>query len=356
MQEGNEQLIQNAIKRFESEENEFASYLKRPKYANQNVSIEKPNDIHKKSAILIQGPIDKDDDFTLETIKMYEVIYPGVLIVLSTWKNEDKSIIDRIKHETKAKIVLSDYPDFTGIGNILYQITSTMAGLEKIKELEKEWIFKTRTDFRFYKKGIMSAMYGLVNQFALPDDIYYQKYRMIGGQCLLGGMFHPFYIADQYMYGHIEDMYNYWNYSFQANKARNYTKAEVIQLKKDNNYNINQMVDNNLIVEATISRNYLERMEGNLPEATIYNYWNFVKNNFVIMGREDLGAFWHKYDIRYVESVRNGTYYSNDSTTFLRAYNWDFVNWLNLYNGLLEYDEEYEKIPVNQVYELYYKK
>ncbi len=40
------------------------------------------------TAIVMQGPIMYDDDFTMETLYRYRAIYPDTLIILSTWEGE----------------------------------------------------------------------------------------------------------------------------------------------------------------------------------------------------------------------------------------------------------------------------
>ena len=40
------------------------------------------------TAIMLQGPIVKENDFTYETIKLYQNNFPNAKIILSTWRNE----------------------------------------------------------------------------------------------------------------------------------------------------------------------------------------------------------------------------------------------------------------------------
>ena len=60
----------------------------------------------------------------------------------------------------------------------------------------------------------------------------------------------------------------------------------------------------------------------------------------------DAGLFWPKYDKRLDEAWWQGSYYFDDNNSKCVSYNWDFLHWLMLYNGAMEYKEKYE-LPAN---------
>ena len=65
--------------------------------------------VDNKFAIIIQGPIENEDEFTLETVKIYKKIFPNTKIILSTWNTEKQSIIDKFKREN-IEIILNEIP------------------------------------------------------------------------------------------------------------------------------------------------------------------------------------------------------------------------------------------------------
>jgi len=135
--------IVDAIKILDAEGDEYVSLYRRPKTSSQIVLIEQPNEINKVSAIVMQGPLCGEDNFTAETVRLYGKLYPDVLVVVSTWKDEDSKIIEELLNEKNCEVVLNEYPEHSGILNLNYQVVSTLGGIKKAKELGKQFVFKT---------------------------------------------------------------------------------------------------------------------------------------------------------------------------------------------------------------------
>ena len=91
-------------------------------------------DLDNKIAIVMQGPLMVENDFTLETAKFYKRCYPQALIIVSTWKDSDSETIEKIKQQNVV-VVLSDLPNNCGNLNINYQTVNTLAGVKKAKEM-----------------------------------------------------------------------------------------------------------------------------------------------------------------------------------------------------------------------------
>lgn len=335
-----ENALIDVIKELDSESDEFFGYIKRPKKVEKVIAIEKENNLSKDIAIIMQGPLVKDDNFTVETVKIYKKIYPGVLVIVSTWKDEDVDIISELTRQDNCLVVLNDYPLHSGIRNTNYQIVSTLSGLKKAKECGKKYSFKTRCDFRFYKIGILDFMVHLLYQFPVCNNIKYQKCRIINGNVTKGGILRAWWLGDQYVFGLTDDMLNYWNYTLDDVDI---SVKESAELLRKEHYTYRRRIEERLAGEPNIVRDYFRRNEGELPNVSIKAYFEKVKNNFIMISGGEIGAYWQKYDMRFVESVRNGTYCSEDSEEKLQTYDWNFVRWLNLYYGSFAYDEEYEK-------------
>ena len=68
-------------------------------------------------SIIIQGPICRKEDFTLNSVKLYNHLFPSAKVILSTWKNEDESYIDLFR-KLDCHILTNKYPDTSGWKNI----------------------------------------------------------------------------------------------------------------------------------------------------------------------------------------------------------------------------------------------
>ena len=322
---------------------EYLSVYKYPKYAEDVVSIEEETEIQRQSAIIMQGPLEKEDNFTLNTVKIYKKLFPGVLVIVSTWENEDQEYISMLRNEANCKVVCSAPPKHSGILNLNYQITSTIAGIREAEIEGRQYVFKSRCDNRIYKRGVFEFLYSCIHEYPVYESVAYQKYRIVAGGEPRNSMFRPLWFTDQYGYGYIEDMKKYWNYTqLEVDITREEVWKEIMEKKMT----WNERTEGNLAAEVCIMKDYFNRMEGRIPECCVKEYWKIVDRQFITVSRADVGLFWFKYDERHDESRRQGLYFSEDDDTKCLSYNWDFQLWLLVHNGSLEYKEKYE-LPAN---------
>ena len=158
-------------------------------------------------AIAMQGPIATDDDFTLETLKIYTEHMPGVRLILSTWRDTPQSLLDPIVR-LGVELVLSDKPAEPGLFNVNMQVVSAANGVRKAVEGGAEWVLKTRTDQRLYDPNAMNFLVATAKQFPVSGN-QKQRHRIIGvGHGTL--KFAPYHVTDQTVFGHAEDMLAYW--------------------------------------------------------------------------------------------------------------------------------------------------
>ena len=81
----------------EVQQNTFITYHYRPMEA---ASINSCRDQVKNEpplAIVIQGPVLHENNFTLETVKLYKKNFAQAKIILSTWENELPAVVDRFR-------------------------------------------------------------------------------------------------------------------------------------------------------------------------------------------------------------------------------------------------------------------
>lgn len=340
-------LIQQ-IKEYEKTNDYYCALCTKPRYASQVVSVEKETVAKKETAIVMQGPLVAIDNFTVETVKIYGMLYPGTTVIVSTWQGgENAQIIEQLKNLENCEVLLNNPPEYSGMLNLNYQVVSTMAGIRKAKALGKEYVFKTRCDFRFLRLGLIDYFVNLCRSFPTENSVTYQTSRIILGSDVLGSFFRAFWVTDRFNFGRVNDMMTYWDYEIDKIDK---SKEEVWAYLKRNPKTWREVTESGLCAEPRIMRNYLKRMEGFELECSVKNYWDALKRQFIMVSFEETGAFWKRDEYRSNETSWKGIYYGErDNNHRCLCYNWDFVKWLSLYTGTLEYRPEYEKFQQENI-------
>lgn len=182
--------------------NKLVSFLVRPKNPESIPILDGVNQCN-SFAIILQGPICKKDAMTVQTILFYKKVYPLARIIVSTWDDEQE---DTLKEMARlgAVVVTSKKPELCGVYNVNLQLTSSLAGVKKAKEMGCEFVVKTRTDQRVCKSFIFDTMISAVKYF--KSDNVGQKGRIValgGGN---GGMFIPYHLSDFLYLGYTDDL------------------------------------------------------------------------------------------------------------------------------------------------------
>ena len=102
----------------------YFSFILKPKKSEDFHLVSTSKYKKNKFAIIIQGPIGEDAEFTFETVKIYEKIFPDSKIILSTWINEKQNTINKFKREN-IDVILNEIPKKAGNGNLNLQLKST---------------------------------------------------------------------------------------------------------------------------------------------------------------------------------------------------------------------------------------
>lgn len=308
------------------------SYRIRPKYVDTiPVNIQFNN--YEKCALVIQGPIMKEDNFTLETINLYQKHYPNTLIILSTWIDEEHQYIENFKCKG-IEIVQSQKPDFPGHGNINMQFISTRAGLDRAKELNAKYICKIRTDQRIYHANILEYMINLVNYFPVrnEDFIKPQEKRIVCCGMEYGDMFYPYLVSDFFYFGTVNDIYALFDCELDTRHSVPLATGEKRRI----------CAEDDRVTEIQIIRQFIKKHGGNC-ECTVEKSWSFIRNHLICLNKDEIGLYWPKYTTRYREHIRNGYFYADELYEHYKCYNWDFIHWLNLFSGTMQYTKKYEK-------------
>ena len=199
-----------------------------------------------KFGIVVQGPIIKELNFTIDNLISLRENYPEAKIVLSTWENED--INQELLKKLKIEVIKNKYPE-KGLENLNYQIFSTIQGIKKLKECGVEYILKLRTDQRIYNKNIEISLVNLLDIFPIKGENLLQKKRIITTG-INTYKYLPFSISDMLMFGTIEDMEKYWE----------------VELSKK------ELLDNEIFKEI-----YKTTKKKTIWSCEIYLYVNFLK-------------------------------------------------------------------------------
>ncbi|MFH1427398.1 MAG: WavE lipopolysaccharide synthesis family protein [Patescibacteria group bacterium] len=300
-----------AFNLFRNRKKHFITFHTRPKQA-ANVGVWSDELINlPKFAIVIQGPILKDDDFTLETVKIYKKIFNQAIIIVSTWDTEDLDYINKIRQEN-IEVILNKEPEFSGPSHINFQIISASAGVRKAAELGAEYVLKTRTDQRIYAINVLEFLHSLVKTFPLSKN-YKQKERLITTS-LNTFKYRMYSPSDMFSFGSIEDMLKYWGPELDLRKGLNtsyQTAREFAKLR---------------ICEAYLLTEYLKNI-GREINWTLQDSWQVLADHFCVIDQHSLDLYWYKYE-------RQKEYRYLKYGGVLNSQELNFREWLNLYNHL----------------------
>ena len=287
--------------------NAFTTYHLRPKNSKDYLYDKNLNDSNALIAIVIQGPLLIEEDFTIETIRFYKKTFQNHLIIISTWEDTDTRILKLLELE-KVTIVLSSKPNNNGPLNINLQIASSKAGVIKAKELGAEFVYKTRADQRMYK-NLTNSLITLQHTFPVLNDTE-QAARIIA--CSFTTLkYRPYGVGDMLMFGHISDMIEYWD-----------SKYDIRFIQKDEYENLSVLNYAKVrLAETYLCTNYLNKKGYDL-KWTLEDSWRVYSDRFCIVDAEMFDLFWFKYEWR-IEKRFN--FYKSNTMQCLK-----FTDWLEI--------------------------
>ncbi len=331
-------ILKSSLKCYENNTENNISFVYRPKATNRISCAKLECKSENKVGVILQGPVMETDNFTLETVKLYKRTMPESIIILSTWNNTSDEIISKFK-KLNIEIVLSNYPVHTGIGNINYQIFSTMQGIRRAKALGVTHVMKTRTDQRMSQTNLVEYLDALLDSFLIEGELYKkrQKERIIALQGSVGGnMFIPYFIPDFFFYGNIDDISTFFSYPLQiVNETREERSKKIDELKRSTVWEYYY----NTAPEIQITLNYLTRIGFSNLSISCESWWEIVKNLFIFISYDDVRFFWPKYDNHYDENFISMNFSNNDITGH-KTYVWNYHNWFLVETGKIIYSHD----------------
>jgi hypothetical protein len=218
-----------------------------------------------QTAIVIQGPIMYENDFTLNTVKLYKNIFPNSKIILSTWDDEKVDIFKNICH-----VVKSIKPPNYGRKNVNLQIISTINGIKLASNLGCNYVLKTRCDQRIHSKNLLPYFFKLLS----PN---YDK--------LIISSFNTFKlryisVSDMFMFGSTKELSLYWN----------------TELDNNNGFETYDPITKEFcfMPEYFLAKRYL-MLKGFSKCDSKDNRINGMFDSFIIVDHRILDVYWPKY-------------------------------------------------------------
>lgn len=264
----------------------FVTYRVRPIRA-QIVDTLQVFDDSSDTAIVIQGPLVKKHDFTFETVKLYRQIFPGSIIIFSTWRSEPKEELSKIE-KLGAHISTKEAPPKGGLGTHNLQMTSSHAGALFANFLGAEFVMKTRSDQRIYNPFAIRLMKGLLQSFPLSEEASKSQDARLAVISFSSFAYRIYGLSDMLHFGKSTDILKYWNGS-QDNRLRIDESMALFPTILD--------VARQRIAETYYMTNFLQATDWDL-KWTLEDYWAACMERFVIVDAASLDLYWPKYSLQ----------------------------------------------------------
>lgn len=259
----------------------FITFHSRPsvavKYAIDSFKV---NEVS-STAIIIQGPI--IDEFTIQTVYFYQKSHPDCILILSSWKGEEHKIPSDLNSSDKVHLIFSDKPNMSGACNVNFQIVSTINALIYAEKLGVKYCYKTRTDQRMYAYNTVPYMVTLLNLYSPVDDFQHKRIIELSMNIL---RLRPYSMCDMFQFGAIFDLLKFWSVELDQRNITAQEYSSKLFTFRD--------ISEDEIAEIYLHRHYLRRI-GDNASVDYNNYYAAVRDRFIVIDKETIDLYWHKY-------------------------------------------------------------
>ena len=301
----------------------------------------KPTHTFDDAAVVIQGSIAYENNYTAETIKFYRSIYPHVPIILSTWRGEATDSFRRVCEKNSVVILENELPEERALGNVNLQLKSSLEGVRFVREnTSAKFVLKTRTDQRINYSGFLVYFKNLLKTFPPKDDRLRERIILLGSQTTI----YPFNFHDFLAFGHVEDIFKLYSIPFHGktgkldylrkNKPRVGKIGGLINSSKccvDYNtvteqsrklVNLNKAYNQIWWPETYIMRTFYEKNIAPVDESKLFEtHWKFTADYLILVDFGTIQLDWPKYEWqRYKVKF---SYHGQDA----------FARWLDMYRN-----------------------
>ena len=293
------------------------------------------------TAIVIQGPIAYDNNYTAETFKLYRSIYPNVPIVVSTWQGEATDAFRKECKENSVVLLENEPPNFRGPWNVNMQLESSFQGVKYVKEnTSAKFVLKTRTDQRINQFDFLEHFKNLIKTFPPNCDRLKGRILLLDASKKL-----PFRTADFLAFGYVADIFRFYDIPRHAGEndelsyRTNHPWRHELILRIANLCNVqdyipkgheknfrkfNRITSRVAEVESYILRKFYTKYIGTIDRNRIIELsWKFIRDCLVIVSIRDISLDWPKYE--------NSTTYDVNGATY--SGKMDFSQWLDMYRN-----------------------
>jgi len=297
----------------------------------------KPNHAFDDTAIVIQGPIAYDDNYTVETFKLYRSIYPNVPIVVSTWKDEATNAFRKECKENSIVLLENEQPKPIP-GNMNLQLVSSLQGVKYVKEnTSAKFVLKTRTDQRINYFSFLVYFKNLLETFPPKGDKLHERIIFLGSFIVKSFHFHP---HDFISFGHVEDIFKLYDITLddKLDKINYYIKHrkiidsvpyppnfdyDSVTEQSEKLRRLNKVKSRIYLPEICLTRTFYEKYIAPVDENKIYEEsWKFTSDYLILIDFDTIHLDWPKYEnMRYKSESKYG------------VYNNAFERWLDMYRN-----------------------
>ena len=322
-------------------------------YIRDRQNLKMPSYDVEDTAIVMQGPLWYEDNYTINTAQFYRQWYPNAPIIISTWKNEATEAFREVCKKIGVVLLENDLPADSGYGHINYQLESSLKGVEYIKDhTSVRYALKCRTDQRFNRTDFLIYFKNLLRTFPPNGDKMEERMIMIrASKCM------PFYVSDFLYFSTVEILNNLFNISNQKKAVRmdpevqhqrvlkiggkfsslklalNLTKLKEIDERKLRNYNIAMCRFDIYPPEIFILRSfYKKHIESLNPAKALQTYLKFLRDYLIVVEKNDLLFDWPKYSTNQPPTIAYGVDFNYEESM-------TYIDWLDVYLNYKDDDE-----------------
>jgi hypothetical protein len=289
------------------------TWHERPLMAAQYAGMALGAAVDAAPAIVMQGGIVGELDFTLQTLELYRRLHPQARLVLSTWADADAAALQRAQ-ALGVQVVLSDKPAFAGQQNINLQIVTAAAGVLAAQAAGATHVLKTRTDQRLCAPDLLAYLHTLQESFPLPAPGA-QKARLLTAS-LNTFRYRMYGVTDMFLFGRTEDMVAYWTPPLDERRF----DPDAVHFR-----NLREFAQWR-VCEVYLCTEFLQRT-GWTQRWTLEDYWRLMAERFCVVDATSIDLLWPKYATREMR----WTNYSEAAHPFTEI---GFRDWLLMHHGL----------------------
>ncbi len=300
----------------------------------------KPTYTFDDTAIVIQGPIVYDNNYTAETFKLYRSIYPNVPIVISTWQGEATDDFRRECRENSVILLENAPPEVAGAWNINMQLKSSFCGVKYVQEnTSAKFVLKTRTDQRINRFDFLVYFKNLLETFPPKGNKLQHRIIMIESNATKTM---PFFFSDFLSFGHVLDISRMYGIplhqdpgdmtytgrhvqrwlKLQAHLSNPLRSLDYDKVTKQSHklFKYNKMLSRFCNPEIYITRTFYKKYIAPIDESKLLETsWKFIRDYVILVDSNSLLFDWCKYE---------HSRYKIDESTKLA-----FSRWLDMYRN-----------------------